>query len=88
LVRSDFFRDSALQRLLFSSPLGKSFALTPEKGAKPLVRLATVPDAESVNGAYFHRMKRREPKGTSPELAARLWAKSEQLLGIGDQANR
>ncbi|MCE7001536.1 SDR family NAD(P)-dependent oxidoreductase [Kibdelosporangium philippinense] len=86
-VGSEFFRDSRMYKLVLHSPIGK-LALTPEQGAQPLVHLATVADAESVNGKYFSRMKPRKPKGTSPELAARLWRKTEQLLGIGDQANR
>ncbi|RSM77645.1 SDR family oxidoreductase [Kibdelosporangium aridum] len=85
-VGTEFFRDNGLFKLVLRSPIGR-LALTPEQGARPLVHLATVSDAQSVNGAYFSRMNRRQPRGTSPELAARLWTKTEQLLGIGDQAN-
>ncbi|ONI70848.1 hypothetical protein ALI144C_50605 [Actinosynnema sp. ALI-1.44] len=86
-VASDFFRESGFARWVLRTPLGR-LALTPEQGARPLVHLATIDDAQSVNGVYYSRMKRRAPKGTNPELAARLWRASERLVGIGDQANR
>nr|WP_042186430.1 SDR family NAD(P)-dependent oxidoreductase [Kibdelosporangium sp. MJ126-NF4]CEL17273.1 putative oxidoreductase [Kibdelosporangium sp. MJ126-NF4]CTQ91497.1 putative oxidoreductase [Kibdelosporangium sp. MJ126-NF4] len=81
-VSTDFFRDMGFARLVLW------MALRPEQGARPLVHLATVDDPETVNGAYYSRMKRREPKRTSAELAARLWEASERLVGLGDQADR
>jgi hypothetical protein len=71
-VGSDFYGENSVLGKIVRSPIGKALMISSEGGAEPLVYLATVADAESVSGAYFHRMKRREPKGTSPELAARL----------------
>jgi hypothetical protein len=46
-------------------------------GAEPLVHLATIADADSVDGAYSYRLERRVPKGAGPGLAARLRERSE-----------
>ncbi|CAM3831867.1 SDR family NAD(P)-dependent oxidoreductase [Kibdelosporangium persicum] len=86
-VASEFFRDNSFVTKVLRSPVGR-FAITPDEGAKPLVHLATVADAQSVNGAYFTRRGRRTPRRTNPELAARLWEVSERLVGIGDEPNR
>jgi hypothetical protein len=58
---------------------------TPEQGAEPLVHLATVPDPRSIDGAYFHKLKRQEPKHKQvfdPEFGRRLWEVSARLTGI------
>lgn len=46
-----------------------------EKGAGPIVRLATAPDVEGVTGRYFLRYREAEPSraGQDDAAAARLW---------------
>lgn len=60
------------------------FMITPERGAAPLIRLASADDVAGVTGAYFDRFKRREPHPTVFDVAAqeRLWAESARLAGI------
>jgi hypothetical protein len=48
--------------------------ISPEKGAEPLVYLATVTEPSSLNGRYYNRLKPQELKGqaSDAELARRL----------------
>ncbi len=57
--------------------------LTPEDGAKPVVRLAIDPDVEGVNGAYFDMAKQVDiaANARDPELGRRLWDLSAKLTG-------
>lgn len=67
------------------SPLVRVLLLTPEQGAEPLLHLAAVADAQSVNGACFHRLSRGEPRNEQardPESARRLWELSAELTGV------
>jgi NAD(P)-dependent dehydrogenase (short-subunit alcohol dehydrogenase family) len=85
LVATDVGRDSATTRLLMRSRLAKAVLSTPDKGAEPLLHLATHPDAQAINGHYFHRLKRQEPKNkqaTDPGMARRLWERSALLTGL------
>ncbi|HKU48412.1 MAG TPA: SDR family oxidoreductase [Nitrososphaera sp.] len=63
---------------------GSPFFLSPEKGADTGIYLATSPDLGAVSGKYF--VKRREAipsrEARDPNVAARLWAVSEELTGI------
>jgi NAD(P)-dependent dehydrogenase (short-subunit alcohol dehydrogenase family) len=84
-VASDIGRDSAATRLLMGSPLAKAVFSTPDKGAEPLLHLATHSDAQAINGHYFHRLKHEEPKNkqaTDPNLAGSLWERSARLTGL------
>ncbi|MGF1616322.1 MAG: SDR family NAD(P)-dependent oxidoreductase [Acidimicrobiia bacterium] len=66
-------------RLLRSARL-----LTPEQGATTGVYCATDPDLDGESGHYYARGARAEPSSAAqdPELAAELWARSEQWCGI------
>lgn len=66
-------------RLLRSSRL-----LTPEQGAATIVYCATDPDLAGETGHYYARGARAEPSPAAqdPDLAAELWARSEQWCGI------
>lgn len=66
-------------RLLRSARL-----LTPEQGAATIVYCATDPDLEGQSGQYYARGARAEPSSAAqdPELAAELWARSEQWCGV------
>jgi NAD(P)-dependent dehydrogenase (short-subunit alcohol dehydrogenase family) len=65
--------------------LGRPLLLTAEKGAEPLVQLATRPDPQSVNGVYFHRFEPEEPKNkqaADPQFARDLWDQTQRLIGM------
>ncbi|MET0237610.1 MAG: SDR family NAD(P)-dependent oxidoreductase [Kibdelosporangium sp.] len=89
-VVSDFFREGRLIGTLANSALAKAVLFTPDRGAEPLLHLATVSDPRSVDGAYFDKRKRREPKGQArdADFARRLWDRTAELLGVSDQADR
>jgi NAD(P)-dependent dehydrogenase (short-subunit alcohol dehydrogenase family) len=79
LVASGFGNGGALVSL------GQRFALSPEQGAQPLVRLAAAPDVPSPSGNYFDRLKApgRLPKqADDPGLAKALWSASEVRAGL------
>jgi NAD(P)-dependent dehydrogenase (short-subunit alcohol dehydrogenase family) len=85
IVASDIYRDSAINRMLAASRLGKALQSTPEQGAEPLLRLATAADPATVDGGYFERFDRKELRGAQaydPDLAARLWERSAELTGL------
>jgi NAD(P)-dependent dehydrogenase (short-subunit alcohol dehydrogenase family) len=85
VVASDIYRDSAINRTLASSWLGKALQSTPEQGAEPLLRLATTADPATVDGGYFERLDRKELRGaqaSDPDLAGRLWERSAELTGL------
>ncbi|SES49529.1 Short-chain dehydrogenase [Streptomyces sp. yr375] len=83
-VATEVARENAMQRKLMSSWAGKVLLLSPEQGAEPLLHLASV-DPQSVNGAYFHRLTREEPRNEQardPHLARQLWQRSAELTGL------
>ncbi len=80
-VRSGFGGDlRGVTRLLFNLTI--LFSITPERGARTGVYLATAPEVEGVTGKYFvNRVPRRANPVTYDEAAQeRLWALSEQLV--------
>ncbi|MFC3996392.1 SDR family NAD(P)-dependent oxidoreductase [Nocardiopsis sediminis] len=84
-VSTDVTRDNALLRYFMTSRLGRAVLLSPEQGAEPLLHLATVADPQAVNGAYFDRLTREDPKNPQardPRLARLLWERSAQLTGL------
>jgi NAD(P)-dependent dehydrogenase (short-subunit alcohol dehydrogenase family) len=88
VVASDVGRDSALIRTLMRSPLARPVLASPGQGAEPLIYLAATPDTATIDGAYFHRLKREEPRNeqaTDPDLARRLWERSAQLAGLAER---
>jgi retinol dehydrogenase-12 len=82
-VATGFGKDNGWKgRLLhFASGL---FALSPEKGARTMVYLATAPEVADVSGRYFVREQARSSSAQSNDTAAarRLWEVSEQLTGL------
>lgn len=60
------------------------FMITPERGAAPLIRLASAPDVEGVTGVYFKRFKPAATADPSNDTAlqARLWDVSARLVGL------
>lgn len=64
--------------------LARPFMLTPAKGARTSLHVATSEEGGSVSGAYFaHRRQTRvSPAAQDEATAARLWAMSEALTGV------
>jgi len=60
------------------------FMISPEKGARTSIYLASSPEVEGVTGKYFDNCKERFPSRAAQEegAPARLWAISEELTGL------
>lgn len=71
LIATDISRDSAATRLFMGSRPAKAMLSTPDKGAEPLLHLATHSHAQAIRGHYFHRLKPEEP-----------WEHSVRLTGL------
>jgi NAD(P)-dependent dehydrogenase (short-subunit alcohol dehydrogenase family) len=80
LVSTGIDKDSSFLRLVMR--LARPFAPTPEQAAATSVYLATAPELDSVSGRYFVDLReaRAAPGALEPELAARLWARTERWL--------
>lgn len=61
----------------------KKLALTPEKGAKTIIYLASSPDVAGVTGEYFRKCARATPtkEAQDDDAARRLWKESEKIAG-------
>lgn len=61
----------------------RAFLLSPERGARTSVHLATAPELDGVSGEYFVRCRRATPSGPARDEAAaeELWDVSEALCG-------
>ncbi len=82
-VASGFARDDdATGFLAFGVKVIKPFILTPEKGARTSVYLATSPEVAEVTGQYFVKCRPRVPSQAArdPAAAALLWSISEELV--------
>ena len=82
-VASGFARDDdATGFLAFGVKVIKPFILTPEKGARTSVYLATSPDVAEVTGQYFVKCRPRTPSPAARDQAAAtlLWSVSEELV--------
>ncbi|MFE7743276.1 SDR family NAD(P)-dependent oxidoreductase [Nocardia sp. NPDC057455] len=67
------------------SPLARPFFIQPDKGAEPLVHLATTADGAAIDGRYFHRFELEPPRNkqaVDADLARRLWTLSERATGL------
>ena len=64
--------------------ISSPFFLSPAKGARTSVYLASSPDVEGVSGEYFVKCKPVQPRrwAQDPEAAQRLWQVSEELVGL------
>ncbi len=62
--------------------LGRPLAISPEKGARTSVYLASSPDVAGTSGAYFYKCREKQPSAAArdDEAARRLWAVSEELV--------
>jgi NAD(P)-dependent dehydrogenase (short-subunit alcohol dehydrogenase family) len=61
--------------------MAKIFMMTPEKGARCSLFVATEPSLHMLNGAYFEASREKKPaaEALSEENQERLWALSEEL---------
>ena len=57
---------------------------SPEKAARTLIYLASSPDVDGVSGQFFlyQRARPTKPVASDPEVAARLWRVSAELVGL------
>ena len=67
-------------------PLLRPFMLSPERGARTSIFLASSDAVNQVSGKYFMRCAPRASSTASrdPELARRLWDASNRLTGLSD----
>lgn len=84
-VATEVGRDNALTRRLLRTRAARLVMRSAEEGAEPLLTLATEPDPEAIDGAYFHRFRREEPRHRrvrDAAFAASLWDRSAALTGV------
>ncbi len=64
--------------------IASPFLITPEKGARTSVFLASSPEVQGVSGKYFDKCKQRQPSAEALVEGApeRLWAISESMTGV------
>ena len=74
----------ALGPASFLGKVTRLFLLSPEKGARTQVYLASSPDVETVNGEYFEPdgKKRSSAESYDEALAERLWDLSTAMVGL------
>jgi NAD(P)-dependent dehydrogenase (short-subunit alcohol dehydrogenase family) len=67
--------------------LGGLIALSPEKGARTSIYLASAPEVAGVSGRYFVKEKPvvSSPQSRDQSTAERLWKLSVEMTGAGDQ---
>jgi NAD(P)-dependent dehydrogenase (short-subunit alcohol dehydrogenase family) len=84
-VRTGYGRDGDARGLLaFGIKIASPFFLSPAKGARTSVYLASSPEVEGISGEYFVKCKPRKPRRWAQDSAAagRLWQVSEELVGL------
>jgi NAD(P)-dependent dehydrogenase (short-subunit alcohol dehydrogenase family) len=82
-VRSSFGMDGDLHGFMgFGLRLVRPFEISPKRGAKTSIHLATSPDVAGKTGMYWVRSKpgHMSHQARNDEAAARLWDESERLL--------
>lgn len=83
-VRSDFGRGGDLGGVYGwgIKYLASPFAISPERGARTTIYLASSPDVDGVTGGYFYKCRPAVPSAAAQDDAAarRLWDASEQLV--------
>jgi NAD(P)-dependent dehydrogenase (short-subunit alcohol dehydrogenase family) len=84
-VRSDFGRDGDLGGIYGwgIKYVAAPFAISPERGARTTIYLASSPEVAGVTGGYFYKGKPATPSGAAQDDAAarRLWEASERMVG-------
>ncbi len=80
--------DTVLVGLLWK--LGRFRFLGPTDGAATSVMLATAPDIEDRSGRYFSEGREARPSrlAQDPQIARRLWRRSEEIVGLRFRPDR
>ncbi|MFS2280671.1 SDR family NAD(P)-dependent oxidoreductase [Microbacterium sp. OR21] len=91
IVRTSFASDTtSLMRFLYQTPLGRLLGLlSPEQGAQPLVWLAEgEPGTDWMPREYYEkqRVAMTNPQAFDEQLAAELWRRSAEYVGLPDDA--
>lgn len=91
VVQTSFASDTtSLMRFIYQTPLGRLAGLiSPEQSALHLAWLAEgIPGREWVSGEYYEKQKiaKTNPQASSAQLAAGLWDKSAELVGLSKTA--
>ena len=62
--------------------LAQPFMISAERGARPLIKLASDPDCATLSGCYFKKEKAvpSSPLSYDTEVAARLWETSAEMV--------
>ena len=84
-VRTGYGADGDARGLLaVGLKVSGPFFLSPAKGARTSVYLASSAEVDGVSGQYFVKCKPRTPRSWArdPEAAQRLWRVSEELVGL------
>jgi NAD(P)-dependent dehydrogenase (short-subunit alcohol dehydrogenase family) len=84
-VRTGYGGDGDTRGLLaFGIKIASPFFLSPAKGARTSVYLASSPEVDGVSGQYFVKCKPRSPRrwAQDSEAARQLWQVSEDLVGL------
>lgn len=84
-VRTGYARDGDAKGFLaFGVTVAGPFFLSPAKGARTSIYLASSPEVSDVTGRYFVKCKPRQPRtwALDPDAARRLWTVSEELTGL------
>ena len=82
-VRTGYGADGDARGFLaFGIRIAKPFFLSPQKGARTSIYLASSPDVAGISGEYFVKCKAKKPRrqGRDAEGARRLWDVSEALI--------
>ena len=68
----------------FLQPLIRLVTISPERGARTSIYLASSPDVEDVSGKYFARRKQKNSSAAShnEDATRRLWEVSEEVTGL------
>jgi NAD(P)-dependent dehydrogenase (short-subunit alcohol dehydrogenase family) len=84
-VASRFARDGDLGWMgHIGMPLVRPFAISQEAGARTPIYLSSSPDVADMSGLYFYKCAPSPPSAIAQddEAAKRLWAVSEELVGV------
>ena len=84
-VRTGYGADGDARGFLsFGLKVSGPFFLSPAKGARTSVYLASSPEVDGISGQYFVKCKPRTPRtwARDPDAAQRLWRVSEELVGL------
>jgi NAD(P)-dependent dehydrogenase (short-subunit alcohol dehydrogenase family) len=88
-VRTGYGADGDARGFLaFGIKIAQPFFLSPAKGARTSIYLASSPEVAGVTGKYFVKCKERRPRrwAEDPEAAQRLWQVSAELVGLATPA--